>query len=101
MKRAFSGMAIFGGLAALGIAYSVEVISRHGSDPAWPTHARYHLVVSAIHIIGMSLASLVLVWTSARKGSKPSWFALAILSLGAGIAWPVARWLTGEPTSRE
>mgnify|MGYP000679834826 CR=1 FL=1 len=41
--------------ALQGFVYGVDIMLRHGNDPAWPAHARYHVMVSGVHIVALAL----------------------------------------------
>ena len=98
MNRLNIGIAVFILIALEAIAYAVEIMFRHGFDTAWPTHARYHLMVSAVQIVAIAIVSVVIALTGLRKRSRDSWLALAVLSLITWAGWPLARLVTGEPT---
>src|SRR5207249_8850597 len=69
---------------------------RHGFDTTWPAHARYHVVVSGVHIIAMALMSGVVAVGGLRKRRRAAWTALAIITTLAWLGWPIARFIAGE-----
>jgi hypothetical protein len=97
MSRLKAAAAIFVYLALQGFVYGVDIILRHGLDRSWPAHARYHVVVSGIHIVSLAAITLVHAVGGLRKRRRTSWLTLAVVSTVAWAAWPIARLVAGEP----
>jgi len=96
MKKLDVASWIFLGLALFGIAYGIDIASRHGFDQSWPAHARYHVVVSGIHIVVLSLVTAIMAG-GLRRRRRSAWITLAIVSTFGWAAWPIARSIAGEP----
>lgn len=97
MKKLNLAAGIFVYLALQGFVYGVDIVQRHGYDRSWPAHARYHVVVSGIHIVAMSLVTAVAAIGGLRRRRRAAWITLAILSTVAWGAWPIARAIAGQP----
>jgi hypothetical protein len=97
MKKLNLAAGIFVYLALQGFVYGADIAWRHGFDRSWPAHARYHVVVSGIHIITLALMTAVAAIGGLRRRRRAAWLTLAIVSTVGWAAWPVARMLAGEP----
>lgn len=97
MNRLNLAAAIYVYLALQGLVYGVDIMLRHGNDPAWPAHARYHVMVSGVHIVALALITGLLAIGGLRKARRTAWLALAVVSSVGWAAWPLARLLAGEP----
>ena len=96
MNRLNLAAGIFVYLAVQLTAYGADIIYRHGFDTSWPAHARYHVVVSGVHIIAMALMSAVVAIGGLRKRRRAAWTALALITTLAWLGWPIARFIAGE-----
>ncbi len=97
MGRRNVAAGIFVYLALQGFVYGADIVHRHGFDESWPQHARYHVVVSGVHMIAMALMTVVAALGGLRKARRSAWITLAIVSTVGWAAWPIARALAGEP----
>jgi len=97
VKKLNLAAGIFVYLALQGFVYGADIAVRHGFDRGWPAHARYHVVVSGIHIVAMSLMTAVAAIGGLRKRRRAAWLTLAIVSTVGWAAWPIARVLAGQP----
>jgi len=97
MNRLKLATAIFLCLAAQGLVYGVDIVIRHGFDPAWPAHARYHVALSGIHIVTLALITAVAALGGLTKARRSAWIMLAIASTVGWSAWPLGRFVAGEP----
>lgn len=88
---------IFVVLALLGAAYGVDIALRHGFDDSWPAHARYHLVVSGLHLVTLSLLTGAAAIGGLRRRRRAAWVTLAIVAPATWAAWPLARLVAGQP----
>lgn len=97
MKKLNLAAGIFVYLALQGFVYGADIAVRHGFDRTWPAHARYHVVVSGIHIIAMSIMTAIAAIGGLRKRRRAAWLTLMVVSTVGWAAWPIARLLAGEP----
>jgi hypothetical protein len=96
MTRLNVAAGIFVYLALQLTVYGADIIYRHGFDTTWPPHARYHVVVSGVHIIAIAFMSAVVAVGALRKRRRTAWTALAIITTLAWAGWPIARLVAGE-----
>src|SRR5258708_38087601 len=97
MTKLNCAVAIFLGLSLLMLAYGIDIILRHGADPAWPGHARYHVRLSGLHMVTFAPVLAVAADGGVRRRRRRPWVLLAVPStLGRGW-WPLARLFVGEP----
>jgi hypothetical protein len=97
VKKLNLAAGIFVYLALQGFVYGADIAVRHGFDRSWPAHARYHVVVSGIHIIALSLMTAVAAIGGLRRRRRAAWLTLAVVSTVGWAAWPAARAIAGEP----
>jgi len=97
MTKLNCAVAIFLGLSLLMLAYGIDIILRHGADPAWPGHARYHVTLSGLHMVTFSTMLVVAAVGGLRKRRRSAWIMLAIASTLGCASWPLARLLAGDP----
>src|SRR5262245_21637744 len=101
MSKSKLPLFLFAFMVLTALEYSGEIIVKHGFRSDWPNHAKYHIVVSGIQIAVIALSSLLLAFRMTKDAVKQIWAPLAVLTIGTVAAWPVARWVTREPTSWE
>ena len=58
-------------------------LPRHMVDPAWPTHARFHLVQAFLWITGLHAAMLILLWEPLQRQEQWSFWTLLALCIFA------------------
>lgn len=59
----------------------------HVVDPAWPSHARFHVLQALLWIVALDLALVAVALGPLRRGASGSVTALAIGGLGAHGAY--------------
>lgn len=64
-------------MAASAAAF-VHAIPRHLADPAWPPHAKNHVLQALIWVVGFNALGVWLVWGPLRSGVPGAWTALAL-----------------------
>ncbi len=97
MTRLKIAVAIFMYLAVQGLVYGIDIVQRHGFDQSWPAHARYHVTLSGIHIVTLAGITAVAALGGLLKARRSAWIMLAIASTVGWSAWPVGRFIAGEP----
>src|SRR5688572_28590030 len=97
MTRLRVATAIFLCLAVQGLVYGIDIVVRHGFAPAWPAHARYHVAFSGMHIVTLGSIAAVAALGGLSEARRSAWIMLAIASTVGWSAWPLGRFIGGEP----
>ncbi len=97
MNRLNVAAGIFIYLALQALVYGLDIAYRHGFDPTWQPHARYHVFISGIHIIAMAGMTVISALGGLRKARRSAWLTLAMVCTVGWAAWPLARAVAGEP----
>jgi hypothetical protein len=98
-RTALSGLCIVQGVATL----AIDLNKTHATNPAWPGHARFHLVWQSITVAALSTVALVLIWSRTTSGDDHFYVACLLVSLSpAGFlaAWAARRLYKGTLSDR-
>ncbi len=73
-------------------------LPRHGVDPTWPDHARFHVAWATFSKVGFCLMTAAVARIPLRRAERWSWWALAaFVVLGMYSLMPAAIWQGSGP----
>src|SRR5689334_2939862 len=87
--------------AAVDILFFILTLGRHLSDPMWPPHAHFHVVLCVIWLAGLTVMLLALVWGPLQEGKRWSFWAslTGFLVAQAGYFVAILFVWDGRPTT--
>jgi hypothetical protein len=78
----------------------VDGLPRHGVDPSWPDHARFHISYSTFSQIGFCLMTAAIALIPFRRAERWSWWVLlGFVIFGNFSLVPAALWQGSGPQS--
>lgn len=66
----------------------------HFSDPAWFSHAQYHLAYGLIVGFVLNIVALIVAYGPFKRGEMWAWWTLLLAGLGVSWGLPIAAMLT-------
>jgi nicotinamide riboside transporter PnuC len=69
----------------VGVQSVVDALPRHGMDPTWPDHARFHVTLAALNQVGFCIMASAIALIPFRCGERWSWWVLLSAVLIFGI----------------
>jgi hypothetical protein len=87
---------VVAGIAA--IQGLVDGLPRHGVDPTWPDHARFHVTWATFSKIGFCITTAAVALIPFRRAERWSWWTLlTFVVLGMYSLIPAAMWQGSGP----
>lgn len=86
---------------AAAVALALDLIPKHGFDPSWPEHARFHATWASAKFLALGLVVALIAQNAFRRGERWAWWAMATyLVIGVGGMIPAMLWHRDGPPLR-
>jgi hypothetical protein len=83
---------------ALALQGIVDGLPRHGLDPSWSDHARFHITWATANKVGFCLTVGIIALIPLRKAERWSWWVLVIFTVFGNMSLiPAAIWQGSGP----